>query len=321
MADHVRWGILGAAQFAREQMAIALHAAPRGALTAIATRDPAKAAPFAALAPGLRVHHGYDALLEDPDVDAVYIPLPNSMHVPWALKCLEAGKHVLVEKPVGMTLDEIDALIAARDRTGLVAAEAYMILHHPQWARVRELLAENAVGTLRHIDGTFTFDLQDLSNIRQQKETGGGGLRDIGIYPFGSARFATGEEPVDVAARIEWQRGIDVHAQVWARFGAATFSAFVSMQAERRQEMVFHGSAGYLVVEAPFNPGVIGEARLVVSGRGHGERVERWPSVRQYDLQVAAFNAAVLDGAPFPVTLEFSRGSQAMIEAALAAGR
>ena len=140
MADHLRWGILGAANFARQQMAPAIHAARGGALSAIATSSPEKAAPFAALAPGLRVFDDYDALLADPEIDAVYIPLPNSMHVAWSEKAAEAGKHVLCEKPIAMEASGIDRLIETRDRTGKLIAEAWMIAHHPQFAKARELI-------------------------------------------------------------------------------------------------------------------------------------------------------------------------------------
>ena len=133
----VNWGVLGAAKFAREHMARAIHEADGARFHALATSDPAKAAAFSAFCPDLKVHASYDALLGDPEVEAVYIPLPNHLHVDWTLKALAAGKHVLTEKPIAMQADQIDALIAARDRTGLMATEAYMIVHHPQWQRVK----------------------------------------------------------------------------------------------------------------------------------------------------------------------------------------
>ena len=190
---HLRWGILGAAKFAREHMGPAIHAARSAELVALATRDAARAAPFHAFCPHMAVHDSYDALLSDPEVDAVYIPLPNHMHVEWTLKALDAGKHVLCEKPMAMQASEFDALIAARDRSGCLAAEAYMIVHHPQWIRVREMIQGGAIGTVRHVTGAFSFDNRsDVGNIRNRAETGGGGLRDIGVYVFGSARYVLG---------------------------------------------------------------------------------------------------------------------------------
>ena len=189
----VRWGILGAAKFAREQMAPAIHAAKGAQLVALATSDAAKAAPFEAFAPGLRVLPDYDAVLADPGIDAVYIPLPNSLHVEWTRRALEAGKHVLTEKPIAMQASEIDAVIALRDSTGLVAAEAYMIVHHPQWHQVRDWVQGGAIGELRRVNATFTYDNSgDPGNIRNAVATGGGSLPDIGVYTLGCARFVTG---------------------------------------------------------------------------------------------------------------------------------
>jgi predicted dehydrogenase len=316
MAD-VRWGILGAAKFARHTMGPALAMAPGGHVAAVATADAAKADVVRGFAPGVRVHGDYAALLADPAVDAVYIPLPNSLHVEWSLEALRAGKHVLCEKPMAMRADEFDALIAARDAAGLLCAEAFMIVHHPQWRRVQRLLADGAIGRLRRIDGAFSFNNRDLGNIRNQAALGGGGLRDIGVYVLGSARFATGLEPTDVRARIEWEHGVDVYAALSARFGDADYACFTSIRMHPRQEMTFHGEDGVLRLAVPFNANVFGEARLELH-RGAETVVERWPGVNQYELQVAAFNRSVRDGVAYPCPLEFSRGTQAAIDAALA---
>jgi predicted dehydrogenase len=316
MSD-VRWGILGAAKFAREHMGPALTLAPGGHVAALATSDPAKAEPFRAFAPGLRVHDSYEALISDPAIDAVYIPLPNRLHVEWSLKAMRAGKHVLCEKPMTMEAGEFDALIAARDAAGVLAAEAYMIVHHPQWQRARQLLADGAVGRLWRIDVAFSFNNRDAGNIRNQADMGGGGLRDIGVYVMGGARFATGLEASDVRARIQWENGIDVYATISARFGEADYAAFTSIRMHPRQEVVLHGDAGVLRLPVPFNARVFGEARLELQ-RGMETSVERWPAVNQYELQVTAFNRALRDGSPYPCPLEFSRGTQSMMDAAFA---
>ena len=313
----VRWGILGASKFAREFMGPALTLAAGGHVAALATSDPTKAAPFEAFAPGMRIHADYDALLSDPDVDAVYIPLPNHLHVEWSLKALRAGKHVLCEKPMAMQAGDYDRLIAARDAAGVLAAEAFMIVHHPQWQRTRQLLADGAIGRLRRIDGAYAFNNRDAGNIRNRADTGGGGLRDIGVYVMGAARFATGLEPTDVHARIEWENGVDVYAAVSARFGDADYSVFTSIRMHPRQEMTFHGDAGVLRLPVPFAARVFGEARLELY-RGAETITERWPAVNQYELQAAAFNRAVRTGEAYPCPLEFSRGTQAMIDAAFA---
>ena len=316
----VRWGILGASRFALSDMGPAIHLAWGNALAALATRDPAKAAPFEALAPGLRVHASYEALLADPEVDAVYVPLPHTMHVEWGVKALAAGKPVLVEKPLAMSVDAIRPLVAARDRTGLLAAEAYMIVHHPQWRRVRALLADGAVGRLRHVEGVFTYDnSDDPGNIRNAAATGGGALPDIGVYTYGSTRWALGMEPEIIHADIEWEAGCDVVARVSARFPDGVTAHWVnSMRMFREQFILFHGDAGLIRMTAPYNAGKFGEARVEVE-TAEGLRVERWPHANQYVLQVEAFAAAMRGEAAFPWRLEDAMGTQAVIDAAYAA--
>ena len=318
--SEVRWGILGAAKFAREFMGPALTLAPGGRVAALATSDPAKADAFRAFAPGLRVHGSFDALLADPAIDAVYIPLPNGLHVEWSVKAMQAGKHVLCEKPVAMQAADFDRLIAARDAAGVVAAEAFMIVHHPQWQRAKQLLADGAVGRLWRIDGAFSFNNRDPGNIRNRADMGGGGVRDIGVYVLGGARFATGLEGTDVQARIQWEDGVDVYAAITARFGEADYVNFTSIRMHPRQEITFHGDEGVLRLPVPFNARVFGEARLELH-RGTATNTERWPAVNHYELQAAAFNRAVLEGAAYPCPLEFSRGTQVMIDAAFASAR
>lgn len=324
MTDHVRWGILGAAKFAREQMAPALVAARRSHLAAIATSDPAKAAPFAALSAGLRVHDSYDALLADPGIDAVYVPLPNHLHVEWTLKALEAGKHVLTEKPIAMTAPEIDRIIEARDRTGLLAAEAYMIVHHPQFRRARDLVQGGDIGTVQHADVAFSYDNADEpGNIRNRSETGGGGIRDIGVYAYGSVRFVTGAEPADLQARAKFENGVDTWAQVTGTMsgptGDFTYSAMTSMRLFVRQEVVIQGSKGLLRLTAPFNANLYGEARLEIHHPDNSYRVEHWPAANHYVLQVEAFCDSMRNGTPYACPLEFSRGTQAMMDRVFAA--
>ena len=317
----VRWGILGAAKFAREHMGPAIHAASGAELSAIATRDVAKADPFAAFCPGISVYDSYDALLADPGIDAVYIPLPNHMHVEWTIRALEAGKHVLCEKPITMHASEFDQLIAARDAAGKLAAEAYMIVHHPQWQHVRQMVADGAIGRVRHVTGAFSFDNRtDVGNIRNQAATGGGGLRDIGVYVFGSARYVLGAEATDISARVEMEDGYDTFADVQARFGDVTYSAYVSIRMHPYQEMCFHGEEGVIRLTAPFNAQVFGEARIEWHRAGLAVETIRFPAARHYELQVEAFCRSVRDGVEYPCLLEFSRGTQDMIDRVLEVG-
>lgn len=319
--DAVKWGILGAANFAREHMAPAIHAAKGADLVALATSDPAKAAGFQAFQPRLRVHATYDALLADPEIDAVYIPLPNHLHVEWTLKALDAGKHVLVEKPLAMTADAFDPVIAKRDATGLLAAEAYMIVHHPQFQRARALVQGGAVGKLTHVNAVFSYNnASETGNIRNRPETGGGALPDIGVYTFGAARFVTGEDPVAVPhATIRFENDVDVFTRMVADFPTFTYSAVVSMRMATRQEISFHGDTGILTLTCPFNAGVHDQAELRLEGPDKVVTVERWPGVNQYVQQVEVFGRTVREGAPYACPLEFSKGTQAMIDMVFAA--
>lgn len=315
----VRWGVLGAANFAREHMAPAIHAAHGAELAALATSDPAKAAGFQTFCPTLTVHPTYEALLADPTIDAVYVPLPNHMHVEWTLKCLAAGKHVLTEKPIALKAHEIDQIIAARDRTGLLAAEAYMIVHHPQWQRAKEWFEAGEIGDLVHADVAFSFNLTDLGNIRMKPETGGGSLRDIGVYTFGSMRFVTGAEPVDISARIHRDNGVDTFAQVAATMegpkGRFTYGSMTSMRMYNRQVATFQGTKGMIRLEGgPFNANVNDLAEVELHQNGNRVCVERFPTANHYKLQVEAFGRTVREGVPYACPLEFVRGTQAMMD-------
>ncbi len=316
--EPVSFGVLGASGFALKHTARAIHEAEGARFAALATSDPAKAEPFAAFAPGLTVHGSYDDLLADPAIEAVYIPLPNHLHVQWALRAVEAGKHVLCEKPIAMRAEEIDALIDARDASGLFVTEAYMIVHHPQWQLVRRLIDEGAIGTLRHVDTVQTFDVgDDAGNIRNRPETGGGSISDVGVYTYGSIRFAARAEPVEVSSRIRRENGVDVWAHVVGAMGNAggefTFTSTTSTRLPPRQDAVFQGEDGMIQVTVPCNAGVAGEAQVHLV-RGNATIVERFPTVRQYVLQMQAFAATVRDGAPYPWSLEDAKGTQAMID-------
>ncbi|ETX15430.1 oxidoreductase [Roseivivax halodurans JCM 10272] len=320
MTDPVRWGILGAANFARTHMGPAIHAARGGTLVAIATSSADKARPFAEFAPGLRVHEDYEALVADPEIDAIYIPLPNHMHVDWAIRALESGKPVLCEKPLAMNVESFDKVIAARDRTGLLAAEAYMIVHHPQWQRAKQLYEERAIGDLVSVTAMFSFNNPDMTNIRNKAETGGGSIPDIGVYIYGSARFVTGEEPAEILrADITWENGVDTRAHVMARFPSFTYQGYTSTRMAPFQEVVFHGTDGILKLSAPFNAGVYGMAEVIVQDGKQVVTSERFPGVNQYVAQVEAFNASLREGKPYACPLEFSRGTQAMIDMVYAA--
>ena len=226
-----------------------------------------------------------------------------------------------------MSAGEIDGLIAARDAAGILAAEAYMIVHHPQWQRARALYQEGAIGELVYVDAAFSYDNSgDPGNIRNKPETGGGSLPDIGVYTLGSARWVTGEEPVSVSASIRRENGVDVFSHVTADFPSFRYSSMTSMRAYPRQDVTFHGRDGVMRLTAPFNANVFAQAELWLHTKPDGRaspasgRVERWPGVNHYVEQVQNFGRSVREGTPYPWTLEDAKGTQAMIDAALAAG-
>lgn len=316
MTGHVRWGILGAAKFARQHMAPAVHSARRGTLSALATSSAEKAAPFKELNPEIQVFDDYEALLGSDAVDAVYLPLPNHLHVEWAEKALRAGKHVLVEKPLAMRAKEFDSVLALRDETGLVAAEAYMVVHHPRWQKVRELVQGGEIGEIMLWDTVFSYDNRaDTGNIRNRVDTGGGAIPDIGVYTYGTARFVTGEEPEEIlSTEVRWENGVDVWSHITARFPSFHYSGVNSMRMAPRQCVTIQGDKGVITVKAPFNAGVFDQAEVTLERAGMETVTWRWPGVNHYVEQVENFNAAVLDGADYPCPLEFSRGTQAMID-------
>lgn len=310
----VNWGILGAAKIAREWLCPALHISARGRIGAVASRNLVKAQEMVAPYGNVTCYDTYDALLADPTIDAIYIPLPNTDHVKWTLRCLEAGKHVLCEKPIAMKAAEIDTLIEARDQTGLFAAEAFMVMHHPQWLRVREWIQDGRIGALKHVQGAFTFFNDTMADIRNQAGFGGGALPDIGVYPTVTTRFVTGAEPLAVTSQIEWQNGVDTTARVQANFPGFSADFYISIRMALRQSMVFHGEDGVLTVHAPFNPRSYGQAKIEIRTTNGDRQSETFQTADQYLNQFDAFHNTILNGTAYPCPLEFSRGNQRMID-------
>ncbi|WP_054312560.1 Gfo/Idh/MocA family oxidoreductase [Mesorhizobium sp. 1M-11] len=318
-----RWGVLSTAKIGREQVLPAIADSSNGVLTAVASRDVGKARALADRFGAPHAFGSYDELLASPHVDGVYIPVPTSQHVEWAAKAIEAKKHVLVEKPLALDAKDIAPLIALRDRHKVLVCEAFMVIYHPQWIKVRELIASGAIGRLRQVQGCFTYYNVDPANMRNQLDLGGGGLLDIGVYPVVSTRFAADREPVRVQATIERDKtfGTDVYSSVRADFGDFELSFYVSTQMAGRQSMVFHGDKGFIEVASPFNAGVYDHHRVELHNQNHAEaQIFRFPGVQQYKLEAEAFVRAALGGGDRVFTLEESVLNQKVIDAIFRAG-
>src|ERR1700732_4675515 len=196
MSEKVRWGILGAAKIGTQKVIPAMQRGAHAEVAGIASRDLDKARKAAADLKIPKAYGSYEELLADPEIDAIYNPLPNHLHVPWSIRAAEAGKHVLCEKPIALSVEEARELIRARDAHRVKIGEAFMARTHPQWLRVKELTDSGAVGELRTISGFFSYFNRDPQNIRNRPEMGGGAVMDIGCYPITLSRMIVGREPL-----------------------------------------------------------------------------------------------------------------------------
>jgi predicted dehydrogenase len=312
MANKVRWGILGAAKIGIVKVIPAMQKSKLCEITALASRDLSKAQDAAGKLGIPKVYGSYQELIEDPEIDAIYNPLPNHLHLPWTEHAAEAGKHVLCEKPIGMNAAEARELIAVRDRTGVRIAEAFMVRCHPQWLRTREIVRSGAIGDLRVVQGFFSYNNLDPKNIRNILEYGGGGIMDIGCYPITMSRFLFGDEPRRVLALVERDpaMGTDRLTSAILDFpaGQATFTC--STQLTPYQKLLAFGTKGRVEVEVPFNPLPEQPTRILVDG------VEQvFAPCDQYTLQGDAFARAILEGEEAPVTLEDSVRNMEVMDA------
>ena len=316
MPAKLRFGVLGVAKIATAKVIPAMKSCEHCEITAIASRDAARAG-AAARGLGIPKHYGsYEALLADPEIDAVYNPLPNNLHVPWSVRAAEAGKHVLCEKPIAMSVEETKQLIEARNRTGVTMAEAFMVRVHPQWLRTRDLIKSGEIGELRAVSGFFSYDNRDPRNIRNLPATGGGGIMDIGCYPINTARWMFAAEPWRVIGLVERdpEFGTDRLSSAILDFpkGQAIFTC--STQLNPYQRMHFHGTRGRVEIEIPFNAPPDRPTRIMVQ-IGTDIRTETFPVCDQYALQGDAYAAAIRDKRPVPVPLEDALSNMAVIEA------
>jgi predicted dehydrogenase len=317
----VRWGVLGAANIAVGKVIPAMQQSAHSPVVAIASRDLRKAQAAAEKLGIPRAYGSYQELIDDPDVEAIYNPLPNHLHVPWSIKAAEAGKHVLCEKPLALSVDEIVQLMAVRDRKGVQVGEAFMVRTHPQWAAVRELIAEGRIGEVRLIAGHFSYFRRDPNDVRSRPEWGGGALMDIGCYPITLSRWLFGEEPTEVVGVIDDdpELKVDRLASGLLKFpsGQATFSC--SMQLVPFQIMQVYGTEGRIQVEIPYSPPFNHECRILIDDGskfiGAAGEIITLPAVDQYRLQAERFSEAVRGMGSVPVSLEDARGNMSVIDA------
>ena len=314
--QRIRWGILGNAKIGRDHLAAAIHQSLNGELATIASSNTAKAENDYRRYGDLHYFSDYQQMLESDLIDAVYIPLPNNMHKPWSLRALQCGKAVLCEKPMGLTASEVQELLEARDQSGLLCAEAYMVVHHPQWLRLRELIQSNEFGALLQVSGAFSFNNSaDGGNIRNHAQYGGGALYDIGVYPLGTTRFACASEPLRTRARIDWDNGVDASARVDCDFANFNLQFYCSMRMGLRHDMVFHFENSWLRMHSPFNPDIYAEATWELHQAKNERKIYRFPMINQYERQFSAFNKSMLTGADFPCPLEFTIDNQRALDA------
>ena len=321
MENKVRWGVLGVAKIATAKVIPAMQRGEWSEVAAIASRELGKAQKAAATLGIPRAYGSYDELLGDPEVDAVYNPLPNHLHVPWSVKAAQAGKHVLCEKPIAMSVAECHSLIEARDRAGVKIGEAFMVRTHPQWLRARELIRSGEIGELRAVIGAFSYFNRDPENIRNKPEIGGGALMDIGCYPITTSRFLFEQEPMRVQGLVERDpdMGTDRLTSAILAFpgGQSVFSC--STQLVPYQRMQILGTRGRIEPEIPFNTPPDRACRLFVdSGKdlfGGGIRAEQFPACDQYTIQGDLFSQAIREGGEVPVPLEDALRNMAVIEA------
>jgi len=317
----VKWGILGVASIATRKVIPGMQKGSFGEIAAIASRDLRKAQDAAKQLGIPKAYGSYEQLLADKEVEAIYNPLPNHLHVPWTIRAAEAGKHVLCEKPIALNAAEAETLLTVRARTGMKIGEAFMVKTYPQWLRVRELVRQKRIGVLKSIVTVFSYFNRDPQNVRHKVEWGGGGLLDIGCYPITLSRWFYGEEPKRVAGTIENDPdfGTDRLASGILEFsqGHSVFS--VGTQTNYFQHMTLLGTTGRIDVEIPFNAPTDRPLPLAISDgmefNGGKREVELIAPTDQYTLQGDAFSHAIRENTEVPVPLEDAIGNMKILDA------
>lgn len=317
----VNWGVISTAKIGRDKVIPAMQRGSLSNVQAICSRDIDKARELANALGIAKAYGSYEELLADPDIEAVYNPLPNHLHVPWTIKAAQAGKHVLCEKPIALEAAEVANLIEARDRHGVLIMEAFMVRTHPQWLRVRELIRENAIGKPRALQYFFSYDNRDPDNVRNQADIGGGGLLDIGCYAITASRYCFESEPQRVIALIDrdprWR--VDRLTSALLDFADAQASFTCSTQLVPFQRANVFGENGRIEVQIPCNAPPDAPTHIHVDDGsklgGASARTETFDAVDQYTVQGDLFSEAIRGVRPQTLTLEDSVLNMRIIDA------
>ncbi len=316
MDKKLKWGILGTAQIATEQVIPAILNCLYGEVYAIASRNLEKAKTISSRYKIEKAYGSYEELLTDREVDAIYIPLPNHLHVEWAIKALEANKHVLVEKPVGLSSEEAEKLLKTSHKyPHLKVMEAFMYRHHPQWIKAKELVDQKVIGDIKAIQSSFSFFEDDPNSIVNNKEFGGGSLMDIGCYPISLSRFLFNSEPINISSVIDYhpEFKVDVLASGILEFDTGTSIFFSSTQLADNQQAQIFGTKGNIKFELPFNPPIDRPSKIWVSLGDNCQTIE-FETCNQYTIQADLFALAILNNTPVPTPLEDSVKNMIVLE-------
>jgi len=313
----VRWGIISTAAIGVAKVIPAMQQGTYCEIVGIGSRDLERARAAAAQLGIPRAYGSYEDLLADPDIEAIYNPLPNHLHVPWSIKALEAGKHVLCEKPVSMTAAEAEQFLEAAARyPELKVMEAFMYRHHPQWRKAKQLVVEGEIGELRTIQTFFSYYLVDPDNVRNMADIGGGGLMDIGCYCISLSRFIFDAEPKRVASTIEYDPvfGTDRLASAVMDFGSGTATWTCATQLTPSQRVSIYGTEGRVEIEIPFNAPPDRPCRMWHERDGQIQEIVL-EICDQYTIQGDLFSLAVIDDTPVPTPLADAVANMKVIEA------
>lgn len=317
----LRWGVLGVSRFAMMKLLPATVRSEHNEVFAIGSRDLARSQQAAAQLGATRAYASYEEILADPEIDVVYIPLPNHMHKEWAIRSLRAGKHVLCEKPLGLNAGEVHEMIAERDRAGRQLMEAFMVRTQPAWVRAKAIVDSGELGELRSVIAAFSYNNLDAANIRNKADAGGGGIYDIGCYCINFARFILSAEPLRVASVIQrdpnW--ATDRLASAVLEFPQQQAVFTCSTQTVPYQRFHVLGNKGRVEIEIPVNSPPDRPTRLFVDIGGaldaSGIRVEIFETADQYTIQADEFARALRGERPLPMTLEDSLANMRVIDA------